>query len=190
MKQIESSLEWLLKLIEWHYWVTLTWSPDLHWNATPTIRSRHVRRWITRWAVDFQTQLSDLPLVLVFEKFETNPNLPEHCHGLITFPNHRISATSAKIHEWMWRHKPDCGHGIHDSPCRYGTAHVRPCAPSDVRYMSEKNLEYAMRDTYEFRKFGRSRQESSMISEAAWRALYKARGVDYVCLNNTRSGLL
>ena len=85
----ESATEWMLKLILWEFFCTLTWSSR---RARSCVRKRrtHVTRWLQYWARTVHPEVADpleqVAFVIRWERGEIG-GLP-HCHILISrFPS-------------------------------------------------------------------------------------------------------
>jgi len=146
----ESATEWLLKLIVWEFFCTLTWSSRA--RSCGRKRQTHVTRWLRYWARTVRPSVADPPEQLAFvirwERGEIG-GLP-HCHMLISrFPERSINPSTCFAMVNTWKH---------------GISQVRlydPYGPGDVaRYLSKGRFSSAAdcegANTYELRKFNRA----------------------------------
>jgi hypothetical protein len=123
----ESATEWLLKLIVWELFCTLTWSSQA--RSCGRKRRAHVTRWLRYWGRTVRPSVTDpleqLAFVIRWERGEIG-GLP-HCHILISrFLERSINPSTCFAMKNTWKH---------------GIAQVRlydPYAPGDVsRYLSK-----------------------------------------------------
>jgi hypothetical protein len=123
----ESATEWLLKLIVWAFFCTLTWSGRA--RSCGRKRQTHVTRWLRYWARTVRPRVAEplghLAFVIRWERGEIG-GLP-HCHVLISrFPERSINPSTCFAMKNTWKH---------------GISQVRlydPYAPGDVsRYVSK-----------------------------------------------------
>jgi hypothetical protein len=161
----ESATEWLLKLIVWEFFCTLTWDS----RARSCVRKRrlHVTRWLRYWARTVGKQPDELAFVIRWERGEIG-GLP-HCHILISrFPEPSLNPSTCFAMKNTWKH---------------GFAQVRlfnPYAEGDVaRYLSKGRFSSAAdcegANTYELRKFNRA--DWIYISPGTWAEMREARTV-------------
>jgi hypothetical protein len=114
----ESATEWLLKLIVWEFFCTLTWESR---RARSCARKRrtHVTRWLRYWARTVRPSvanpLEQLAFVIRWERGELG-GLP-HCHILISrFPERSINPSTCFAMVNTWKH----GTGSSVQPLRAG----------------------------------------------------------------------
>jgi len=161
----ESATEWLLKLIVWEFFCTLTW--DSRARSCVRKRRQHVTRWLRYWARTVGRELDEISFVIRWERGEIG-GLP-HCHILIArLPLRSINPSTCFAMKNTWKH---------------GMAYVRlfnPYSEGDVcRYMSKGRFSSAAdcegANTYELRKFNRA--DRIFISPGAWAEMREARTV-------------
>jgi hypothetical protein len=165
----ESATEWLLKLIVWEFFCTLTWNSRA--RSCGRKRQTHVTRWLRYWARRVRPGVADplgqLAFVIRWERGEIG-GLP-HCHILISrIPERSINRSTCFAMKNTWKH---------------GIAQVRlydPYTPGDVsRYLSKGRFSSAAdcegANTYELRKFDRA--DWLYISPGAWAEMREARTV-------------
>jgi hypothetical protein len=123
----ESATEWLLKLIVWEFFCTLTWESRA--RSCGRKRQTHVTRWLRHWARTVRPGMADplghLAFVFRWERGEIGGR--PHCHILISrFPERSITPSTCFAMINTWKH---------------GIAQVRlydPYGPGDVfRYMNK-----------------------------------------------------
>jgi hypothetical protein len=108
----ESATGWLLKLIVWEFFCTLTWSSQA--RSCGRKRRAHVTRWLRYWARTARPGVADplahLAFVVRWERGEIG-GLP-HCHILISrFPERSINPSTcfAMKNTWKLRHSSPQG---------------------------------------------------------------------------------
>jgi hypothetical protein len=153
---MESTLEWQLRLIQWEFFVTLTW--DSERLGTPKMRWKQCMRWLTAWAKREGIEANDLDVVIRGERGEVG-GYPHYHLLLARFPEHAISLSRCFAQAWHWNHTR--GPQPHDASCkgcRYGIAQIRLYDPSrnGEEYMSKGRFSYTWAqwaNSYELRKF-------------------------------------
>jgi hypothetical protein len=167
----ESATEWLLKLIVWEFFCTLTWE-SRRVRSCARKRQTHVTRWLRYWARTVRPSVADplsqLAFVIRWERGEIG-GLP-HCHILISrFPERSINPSTCFAMKNTWKH---------------GISQVRlydPYGPGDLsKYLSKGRFSSAAdcgsANTYELGKFDRA--DWLYISPGAWAEMREARTVD------------
>lgn len=101
----ESATEWLLKLIVWEFFCTLTWSGRE--RSCGRKRRTHVTRWLRYWARTVRPAVADplgrLAFVIRWERGEIG-GLP-HCNILISrFPERSINRSTCFAMKNTWKH--------------------------------------------------------------------------------------
>jgi len=158
--------EYMLHLVTWQFFGTLTWRPSQ--LGTVRTRTRQVYEFLADWT-RFRSLLPfhRLPLVVRWETGEIGER--PHAHFVVTgLVRKFVTITSCfqANHEWNRRH---------------GFAQVRLVGVSgaggNARYLTKGNVNLGAGDRYEFRKFGSA--DRLEVNDAAWRLMLQGSGTAY-----------
>ena len=160
-----NSTEYLLKLVDWQLFFTLTFSDKN--MASVYVRERKVKKFLCALAKRQQVTLADLPTAIRWERGETTQR--PHCHVLLTgLPKSpTIALCFILMKDWAKR-------GGH-AEVRLWDRGLRPQAAAYlVKGMDgEKPVigEYSSGNEYEMCKFNSA--DRLILNEAFWRLLQK-----------------
>lgn len=160
-----NSTEYLLKLIPWQFFGTLTWRSD---RKSVESRAKNVDEFLRKWAArEQQRYTTELPAFIRWERGAIGDRL--HCHFLLTgFRNPKaVSLDRCFRQKAIWtRHR--------------GLCRIRLFAPSCLdrvcSYLNGNESTVSQGNNYEMRKSHFS--ERHCFNAAAWSYMQRVAGVE------------